>query len=72
MSDAERSAGECLSSELTAANYTEFYRRVGETLRVYNEDKLLAPDALWRIGYLYALVRKYNLNLEVQRQLPLA
>ncbi len=70
MSHFERSAGEFLSSELTAANYIEFYRRVGETLRMYNEDKLVAPDAVWRIKHLHALVRKYNLNLEAQRQLP--
>jgi hypothetical protein len=42
----ERSAGEFLAAELTAA-----------------------PDALWRIRRFHALVRKYNLNLEVQRQL---
>jgi len=69
MSNAERNAGEFLSSEFVAANYAEFHRRVGETLRMYNEDELTAPDALWRIRHFHALLRKYNLNLEVQRLL---
>jgi len=65
----EQSAGEFLAAELTAANFAEFHRRVGETLRKYNEDELIASDALWRIRHFHALVRKYNLNLEVQRLL---
>lgn len=65
----ERSAGEFLAAELTAANFAEFHGKVGETLRKYNEGELIAPDALWRIRHFHALVRKYNLNLEVQRQL---
>jgi hypothetical protein len=65
----ERSAGELLSSELIAANFAEFHRRVGETLRKYNEDELIAADALWRIRHFHALVRKYNLNLEVESKL---
>jgi hypothetical protein len=65
----ERNAGELLSSELIAANFAEFHRRVGETLRKYNEDELIAADALWRIKHFHALVRKYNLNLEVQSKL---
>ena len=66
--DPERSAGEFLAGELTAANFAEFHRRVGETLRKYNEDELIPSDALWRIRHFHALVRKCNLNLEVQRQ----
>ena len=65
----ERCAGELLSSELIAANFAEFHRRVGETLRKYNEEELIAADALWRIKHFHALVRKYNLNLEVQSKL---
>jgi hypothetical protein len=67
--NSERTAGEFLSAELIAANYVEFHQRVGETLRKCNEGELIAPDALWRIRHFHALVRKYNLNLEVQRQL---
>jgi hypothetical protein len=69
MSNAERDAGEFLSRELTAANYAEFHPEVGAILRQYNEGEVLAPVALWRILKLHALVRKCNLNLEVQRVL---
>lgn len=65
----ERVAGELLSSELTAANFAEFHREVGAILRQHNQGEILAPVALWQIHQSHALVRKCNLNLEVQRQL---
>ena len=70
MAKFDRDATEFLSSALLAANYIEFHWKVGRVLQEYDQDELLALDALGRIRHLHGLLTKYNSSLRAQKQLP--